>query len=322
MANIYIDTPALLGKSVQNTPLVTASSLTVCDTPLSAIAFALRPVTGNIFNRYPLYAFDSDGGIYAVATDTTSSSMPVRKLSAFAGTVTSSRLICAVPEGIAFVSLYGDTARLTLLNGYTLTTVLERLPFTPSHMLYNDAYGELLLADSTSAQCIAVNIPQCTFYRRAEPVGELLAPRYALSLSDEESPHVLYDVTRETLGNTADVLFRYLSVPISVSTDENPTLLILRVISDRIDMSSVIYKSYSAYPRGSRLRAVGIRGAVSAPIEIPLLRPTPRLAPNSVKTPSAAVLSAHRGGVAMRSMWLLLSGRATPGTLLRSFLIE
>ncbi len=319
MANIYIDTPALLSKSIQSNPLVQDKSLNVCDTPLCAIAFALRPVTGNIFNRYPIYAFDADGGIYAVATDTTVSSK-VRKLSAFAGTI-SSHLLCAVPEGIAFVSLYGDKARLILLNGYTITTILERLPFIPSYMLYNGAYDELLLADKSSSQCIAVNVSQGTFYRRTEPLSELLAPRYALlSTDDEEMPHALCDVTCEDLGNTADVLFRYLSAPISLKDEDAPTLLTLRVLSERINLEAVAYKSYSAYPRGSRMRAVSIYGAVSAPLEIPLLRPAHHFA-NTERT-SAATISAHRGGVAMRSMWLMLSGRAAPGTLLRSFLIE
>lgn len=216
---------------VEGNPFVESKRMEVGQGNINAIAFALKPVTANIFGRFPIYVFATDG-IYALSTET-SSGVGSRCITSF-NTVSSQALVAPSPQGIYFA----DGERLMLLYGSDVKQ-LTTFDFTPDLLIWqavehDNNQGELMMR--VGDEVMAVN---------AEG-------RYS----------------KRSKNRTKSATIEYLSQYIPI--DGELKGVTLNIIGTGLELLCTIYATRGTAIPGGVISEVSLHGTLNMPLHLPV----------------------------------------------------
>lgn len=220
---------------------------------IRGVATALRPVTANIFGRFPLYIFGTEG-IYAASTEKDG----IEPRCIDRRSVESQKMIAQCTDGIRIVS--GD--KLLLLDGTKVTTIEHRV--ASNQIAWNGANEELVSINDSK---VSIYNMAGRHYKRAEKVTGIIDSRYAIS----EDNSVL-DIHNEESTITT---ISYLSHPWKAKGIVKG--IIWSILGNEIELTLTLYGDNGDTCHGTMLSQLKAKGNIGAPIWVPLLLPYCRI---------------------------------------------
>ena len=233
--------------TAKNNPFVFSHIISTCDAEPLQIAQAVQPVTGNIFGRFPLYAF-TQKGIYAVNTE--NPDMTPRLISTI---VTNSDIAPEyTPKGIIFVS----DRQLHLLNGSKITLLCDNINCTG--LLYNSANREILCFSETgNTTVIQSNMHR---FKMTETIAYKCS-KYTISAEGK-----MLEITDET---EQILQISYLSAPYEINGKTYS--VIWEIFGEDLKLKLTLYGEYGENCHGELITEVSVDGDLNMPLKLPVL---------------------------------------------------
>ncbi len=232
-------------------PFSVVSRINVGDGCVNAVCEAVKPVSSNIFSKFPLYAFTSQG-IFAISAS--GEYRLIHNLS-----VDSARMLCHINGAIALAA----SRNIYKLAGDTLTLVAKNIE--ASSVAYVALHDELWCTDSNGR----VTVADCSdwhTYSRDIFIKTLFSDNY-FPIGVNGYGNML----NLSVENDTDQHISYRSKPFAV--DNPPINISWNILAQNSSISLTIYGENGRSCHGVLINSINISGAVRSPLWVPLFSP-------------------------------------------------
>ncbi|MDD2962143.1 MAG: hypothetical protein PHR45_08730 [Muribaculaceae bacterium] len=251
--NITCSTHNQLLISVANNPLALSSAAVIGDSDIRGVAFAMRQVSANLFNKYPIYIFTTQG-IFAMSAD--SGTRLIRRIDS--RIVVCSKHIAQTPDGVFFLS----NGAIYALSSTKATKITECDNYR--QIVWNDTFGELLCLDN---DCSLTAITPNGHYNSTHEKLLKIVRSGELSMYGYTINREIIDLYNEESIDQCTV--KFLSHPFALPGTINATEW--NIYGDNLDLQLTLYGEVGDSCHGEILSQTSISGSLNSPLIIPLL---------------------------------------------------